>query len=303
MEQTSYKLVVSDLDGTLVNYGSNQISDTTKNAVSSFVEHGGLFTVSTGRSWNQAQEMIKELSITLPVIVQAGAIIVDPVRGKVLRTRPLRRRIVTKLYEISGYISRRNIAVDQFFLGENGVYYTTKVTTDGGNWLLQNREKCQILKNRRLNPRPVIKYLLIGARPEMEQILKILKEIKPKPNIILWPPDQESGDWFLEVFDPLASKGNALYWLVNYLKIGLEEVIAFGDGHNDLDMLQWAGLGVAMEAAPAELLTTADLVIPGPEKDGIARFLNQLVEKGRGKNLKYKGGPPSCSTISILILF
>lgn len=208
MELTSIKLVVSDLDGTLVKYGSNQISETTKNSVVSFTKQGGFFTVSTGRSWNQARELIKELPITIPVIVQSGAIIIDPVRDRVLRTRPLRRKIEAKLGEMTRFINREKIAIDQFCLSETGVYYTTRINTDGGNWLFNNAEKCLVSKKRRLHPHPSIKYFYIGARPEMELISqKIIREIKPTPNIVLWPPRSGKRRLVSGSFRPAGLKG------------------------------------------------------------------------------------------------
>jgi 5-amino-6-(5-phospho-D-ribitylamino)uracil phosphatase len=269
MNLSRYKLVVSDLDGTLVKYGSNSLSETAKTSIDYLRQQGINFTVATGRSWEQTKGIIRELSITVPVIVQAGALIVDPVSEKTLRMQPLRKSIEKKLRKLL----KLAYGVDQFCLDASGTYFTTQVNTAGGDWLV-NSEKCHVADWQTLNFQSIIKHLFIGPEQEMKRLSeKIYLEIKPTPNMILWPPDPECGDWFLEVFDPSSSKGQALSWLARLLRIKLDQVIAFGDGYNDLDMLQRAGLGIAMEKAPDLVLSKADLTIPGPDHDGIPRFL------------------------------
>lgn len=282
MDSSDVKLIISDLDGTLVLYGSNSISNLTKKAVIALQEKGVSFTIATGRSWLQTKSIAAELQITIPVIVQAGAIIIDPVTERVIRRQPLRIGIENKL--------RHHILdlpqVDRFCLGESGTYFANQVNTSGGDWLLKSGEECRISHTDLRGQDSMVKQLFIGPEFQVKQIYEtILQSIRPLPNLILWPPDAVSGDWFLEVFDPLASKGQALKWLTRQLQIRPREIVAFGDGANDLDMLQWAGLGVAMAEASSAVQSQANMVIPGPINDGIAHFLNSTLESGpRVKN-------------------
>ncbi|MGN5734977.1 MULTISPECIES: HAD-IIB family hydrolase [Arthrobacter] len=73
-----------------------------------------------------------------------------------------------------------------------------------------------------------------------------------------------------ELFQAGISKADGVAAAIAYLGITRENTIAFGDGHNDLEMLAFAGLGVAIEGSPAELLTIADATAPPPRKNGIA---------------------------------
>lgn len=79
--------------------------------------------------------------------------------------------------------------------------------------------------------------------------------------------------FFLEFMNKDVTKGRALARICRRLRIGRSEVAAFGDGLNDLEMIQWAGLGVAMGHAPAELREAADVVLDGPPGEAVARFL------------------------------
>lgn len=271
MKLADYKLVVSDLDGTLVKSGTDVISGAAINVINTLKEQGILFTIATGRGWAQSRKIVGELGITLPVILQSGAIVADPVTGKVIQMQPLRRTICDKLTGIHHFSG-----IDRFFLSEDGTYYTMDtVITDGGkSFLARSGELCRIGK-RPDSLRPVVKHLFIGPEKAIQQLKEaIFQKISPRPNMILWPPEEGNEDFFLEVFDPGASKGRAVKWLSGYLRIKRKQVIAFGDGYNDADLLSWAGLGVAMEDAPALVTSQAKMVIPGPEQDGLARFLD-----------------------------
>ncbi|MGE5605021.1 MAG: HAD family hydrolase [Bacteroidota bacterium] len=266
MDFKHFKLAVFDLDGTLVEYGSDQITPATLEAINMLRENNILSTIATGRSWKQTRGLVEKLQIRIPVIVQTGAIIIDPLTGKVLKSQPLRADVERKLH---GIISPS--LVDQFCLSETGIYYTTRISTSGGKWLFGSGEGC-CLVSEDLEQSSAIKHLFIGSEAELRPLAKLVGELKPTPNTILWPPDNKTDDWFLEVFDPLASKGQALVWLAEDLGLPLDEIIAFGDGHNDLDMLETAGFGVAMHGSPQELIEQADLIIPGATEEGIARL-------------------------------
>ena len=276
MNLAKYKLIISDLDGTLVKYGSSSVSETVINSIFSLKKKDIFFTIGTGRSWKQTRDIARKLAVTIPVITQGGAVIIDPGTGNVMHRQPLRSELA---HQLSGILQFTE--VDQFCLGEDGAYFASRVNTRGGNWLVKSGEDCHLLKNNEYGQASIIKYLFIGSEPLLKHLYeKIQKEINPRPNMIMWPPTPDESDWFLEVFDPMASKGQALRWLAKHLKVKLDQIIAFGDGFNDIDMLQHAGLGVAIENAPQIVTSNARLVIPGPEQDGVARFLNDFCYKG-----------------------
>ncbi len=89
--------------------------------------------------------------------------------------------------------------------------------------------------------------------------------------------------FFLEFMNGLVSKGRALAEVCRRLGLEAQDVAAFGDGLNDLDMIEWAGLGVAMEHGPRELIAAADAVAQGPPGEGVARFVEEnLLGPGGG---------------------
>jgi Cof subfamily protein (haloacid dehalogenase superfamily) len=272
MRLSNYKLIISDLDGTLVAYSANEVSPLICSAVRALNRDGFHFTIATGRSWAKTKAIAGKLGVTTPVIVQAGALIIDPATEATLRIQPLRPEIELQLREIL-----QVSGVDQFCLCESGVYYATQITTRGGDWLYNFGEACSLVKEWTHQSPEAIKHLFIGSEVELRHLgRKISEQIYPVPNLTLWPPDDQSSDWFLEVFDPLASKGQALQWLAGRLGVKLSEVVAFGDSSNDLDMLRLAGAGVAITGSASEVLAAANFVTAGPEEEGIVKFLAEM---------------------------
>lgn len=271
MNISEYKLVVSDLDGTLVKSGSSQLSTAIKKTIAVLQAQGVIFTIATGRSWSQTKPIVQELAIQAPVIIQTGAIIIDPLTDQLIKTWPFIPKLAAKIRQIE-----LDPSLDCFCLSQTGTYYTTNVNTDSGIWLLENEQVTQVTNLENIPAlNLLIKKLYVGPEQPLRELAKrIVTNIKPTPNLIYWPPVPEGSDAFLEVFDHSASKGQALKWLTKYFRFKSAQTIAFGDGYNDYDMLQWAGLGVVMENAPSEIIAKVKLKIPGPEQDGIARFLN-----------------------------
>ncbi len=90
-----------------------------------------------------------------------------------------------------------------------------------------------------------------------------------------WGDEHQS---IIELFSPLTDKGRALAHVAETLKIPQERVIAFGDGHNDLELLQYARVGVAMNNAHPDLKAVADIVSPHTNKEhAIVRFLKNII--------------------------
>ena len=117
--------------------------------------------------------------------------------------------------------------------------------------------------------------LVIVAAHEMVEAL--LPEVRERWKGMLYAatslPD------YLEITNPNADKRQALEFVSRRLGLGAADAVAVGDGRNDLPMIEWAGLGVAVEGAPPEVLAAADRVIPRPGAGGIAELVGQLLEE------------------------
>ena len=83
---------------------------------------------------------------------------------------------------------------------------------------------------------------------------------------------------FLEFASPDVTKAAGLQFLAERVGFSPEETVGFGDGENDLELLDWAGYAVAVENADDELKARADWVIPGPDEEGVAQVLEALLD-------------------------
>ncbi len=83
---------------------------------------------------------------------------------------------------------------------------------------------------------------------------------------------------FLELASPEVSKGSGMEFVADRLEFDRERAIAFGDGENDVELLEWAGYGIAVADANARLRAIADWTCPGPSEAGVAAVLEALLE-------------------------
>jgi Cof subfamily protein (haloacid dehalogenase superfamily) len=93
-----------------------------------------------------------------------------------------------------------------------------------------------------------------------------------------------ASDHLLEVMAPKVNKREALTYIASELGISWQEVIAFGDEHNDQGMLLWAGLGIAMANAKSEAKEVADFITASNDEDGVAVVLEAVLDRFRGKH-------------------
>jgi len=120
---------------------------------------------------------------------------------------------------------------------------------------------------------PTTPKLVIVSRPEtLEEILPdVRRRWAGKLNAATSTSD------YLEFTSIESDKASALRFLCDRFGIRQEEVVAVGDGRNDASMIAWAGLGVAVEGSPAEVIAAADRTIPGPGHGGISELAEALL--------------------------
>jgi Cof subfamily protein (haloacid dehalogenase superfamily) len=270
MSQTQFKMIISDLDGTLVRNGSNEISGVLQETVTLLKQQGFIFTIATGRAWFSTRPVVEQLQLDTPVIIHNGAMIFDPVNQEVMTSFPIRSSIERALATI-----QTPPGVDRFYLNIDGTYSFNQVNTVAGKRIAGREESWY--RHGTSPPATTIKHLFTGAEEELKQLMTLILTIRPRPNLVLWPPEPGEPDWYMEVFDPLASKGQGVKILMKLHSIRSRQIVAFGDGYNDRDLLQMAGWGIAIAGSPVATLTKPKFIIPGPEEEGIPRFLTDKV--------------------------
>ena len=262
---TRFKLVAADLDDTLLT-SSLEISARTVKAIEGIRAAGVHFTLATGRMYRSALPYARQLQITEPLITYQGALVKDARSGEVIFYQPvplnLAKTVLQKGYELGVHM---NVYV-------NDALYVDSITEKGiGYANLAGVELNPVGNLVEFLKEDPVKILFIADPELLEQIQPDLEKqhsgelyiTRSKPN-------------YLEFMHPRANKGEALAAVAAAMGVSREDVVAFGDSFNDLTMIHFAGLGVAMGNAWPEVKMQADCVTAGHDDDGVARVLEKL---------------------------
>lgn len=265
----TYKLFVTDLDGTLLN---------TKHALSSRVQHafiqakqqGKFVTFATGRNFASSLPIMQTLPPNVPVILYNGARIETLLPRKTLYAKNLRNEQALQAFALQAQFQ-----IEMLLYLDDDIYVeaTTPATQKFSEAALAPCTPVGDLA-RFLGDRAPIKLLGIGQPEELARFARAYSERVHDAVLVC------SETNYLEILPAGVSKGNALKYLADYLQIPLREIIAVGDNLNDVEMLSEAGLGVAMGNAHPELKKVADHVTDSNDNDGVATLIeNYLLSK------------------------
>lgn len=266
-----YRLIAIDLDDTFLNADS-AISSRNKQAVREAVKRGVMVTVATGRMYRTSIPYVRELELNMdwPMINYHGALIKTTESKEILYHQPIDNGLAATIaedaeakgYHVNAFIEDRLYIEEE---NEFSRYYQSIADVD----LEAVGKLAPFLKKRGENPFKLTIINWDGRIKKIEQ--SILAEYGEKIVAL------QSLPYFLEITDKQATKGQALHWLAQHLGIAREEIIAFGDSYNDLDMIEYAGLGVAVANARPEVLRAADLVTASNTEDGVARVIEEYI--------------------------
>jgi Cof subfamily protein (haloacid dehalogenase superfamily) len=233
-------------------------------------------TLATGRRLSTARAQIAALGITLPVVLQTGAQIVDPTTGQLLYCNPVPRADAAAAVRL--LVAQRL----QPILYENTVrdqhLFIGPPEYDSPALRLYIAERPDLV--RRLGYDDLVQVdapLELAAIDALEALEPAAAQVTSVHCRTLLSYSPRLDAYFLEILHASCSKGDALQRVAQRLGIAMSEVIAVGDNYNDREMLQMAGLGVAMANAEPEILALADHVTASNDEDGIAHLVDQLL--------------------------
>ncbi len=273
-EHPYFRLVAFDLDGTLLPYGEPPRPRVVE-AIRRARERGLIVTLATGRAPSTARPYAHRLGITAPIICFQGGRVVDPESGESLyaRTYPLALARAVLQYAQAMEEELDDGWAPLVYQGDE--MYLTRLWLSEEEYREFFAPRWHVLSSfDELPERPVDKIIFVGdpkkldaLRPRLEERFRGLVEVV------------RSWDIFLEVTALGVTKGNALAWLARHLGIPRERVVAVGDADNDISMLRWAGLAIAMGHAPEEVKAVADVIAPPVEEDGAAWVIEYLLSE------------------------
>lgn len=251
-------LLAFDLDRTVVT-DDGHLPDVIADAIGAARHAGHQVTVLTGRARASAQLFLDRLEVTGPFSVNHGAIVMrDPSTAM--------RRVTLPVHDVHALVSP--------YLHHDVVEFSCMVddmlfVKDPGDprWSWAHARNRAITRFTADFGYAADKVLFAASETTVTVQARVARDL-PHLEQYLW------GDGFLEVIAAGADKGTALEHIATHLGYAREQVVAFGDGLNDVSMLRWAGHAVAVGPHVHELaLAEADERIASPEEGGVAHWL------------------------------
>lgn len=275
-----YKLICIDLDGTLLN-SRLQISEANKAGLRKAYENGVYIVISTGRTYSDAQYYAGLIGVRASIIAANGAYIFDEKRQSPIYQRVLGENLSLKILDICNQYHVSPI----FHTPQKEYYGSTLFVVLWRMFGLKSRIKRKIKGVERryiigyqqwrkviaMEKDYIVKCVIFHINKE--KIRKIRNEFERIKELEV----TSSGLTNIELNYRGTSKGKGVEMLARGYNLAKEEVIAIGDSENDLSMIEYAGLGVAMGNAAEIVKDKADYITDTNEHDGVAKVINEFV--------------------------
>jgi len=224
--------------------------------------------VVTGRMFRSVRPYVQQAGLDEPVICYQGAVVAEPASGLFLLHRPIELALAK---ETIAAVEEAGFGLNCYVDDE---LYVAEVTEWARAYAdFQNLAVEAVGDLRSWLSESPTKLVAVGDPDELDVLQE---ELRTRFNGRLFI--SKSLPYFLEFASPEVSKGSGLAFLAERLGFSAEETVATGDGENDRELLDWAGYAVCVEESHPSLYERANLVIPGPEADGVAQMIESYLD-------------------------
>jgi Cof subfamily protein (haloacid dehalogenase superfamily) len=261
-----YKLIALDVDGTLLN-DDHQLSEQTKRTIRKVNEAGCGIVLCTGRGPASTWPILEELGLQGIMITHNGALTVRSEDSEVLHQYPIGQ---AQLQPLVSYCRERGIHFDLC----TPFHLYVESLEDG---MLETYRKFfvepQLTSDITRVSESAVKFTVSGETTMLDRVEQEWRETG------IYHPFRmiRSGDRFIDIISPEATKGNALKQLAAAWSISREQIVAIGNYFNDVEMIEYAGLGIAMGNSPEGVKQAADAVTGSNNEDGVHSALTRYV--------------------------
>lgn len=268
----TYKILVLDIDGTLTN-SKKDISAKTLEAILKVQEKGIKVVLASGRPTSGMLELAAQLQLDKYqgfILSFNGAKVINCKTDEIVYQKVLPRELIPELYQEAvenqvGFVTyEKNAAVVGTAVDE---YIELEARINKID-IIQPENFCEYIDF------DVNKCLMTGNPSHLEKVLVDMNE-KYSDQLSIY----RSEPFFVEIMPKNIDKAYSLGKLLEYLNMDKEEMIAIGDGFNDLSMIKYAGLGVAMANAQEVVKEVADYITLSNDEDGIVNVIKRFIDK------------------------
>lgn len=263
-----YRLLAIDLDGTLLNPRPQKIiTRRTRLALQKAVEAGIKVVIATGQCQAVLQQICGDLPIRGPQIIENGAQIADIKTGEIYH-----EKLLPAEYVLPVLTALKEAGFHRAYHTRNRVYADNDTPRVRQWYTPPVPPVIEVEDVASLYLEPCIKIVGIGEESRLRaRRPKLMKAFEGQLYVT------QSAFDLLEFLHPEVSKENGLRTIAQDLDIDPTEIVAIGDGHNDIGMIRFAGLGVAMGNAHAEVKDEADHITLSNAEDGVAVVIEEML--------------------------
>lgn len=261
-----YKLVAIDLDDTLLT-DNLEVTPGTKAALEQAMSRGVVVTIATGRMYASAKQTAERIGLEVPLITYQGALIKHAKDGTVLYERYVPADVVAHIFD---YAENHGLHLQ--------AYYNDELIAKHENDKLTAYSKLSNIPYTiepdfaKLADKPFPKLLMIDEPERLDAVMSELKaSLGDRAHITKSKPN------FLEIMHPEGTKGHALKHLADHFGCSMDQTIGIGDSWNDRELLERAGLGVAMGNAVPALKEIADYITHDNNDEGVRHVVEKFV--------------------------
>lgn len=265
-ENPEIKLIVFDLDDTLLD-SQQVISPRTHAAIRQTAQKGIQMMLATGRMHASTVKYAKSLELTMPLITYNGAMVNTFPSGELVFHQPIAPEDASEVmdlcqeqqWHIQTYIQ------DVLYVCEFNRYVKLYVKVTGAEPVIIGKQLYAVKE-------APTKMLIIADPPAIQHIKAYFAARLGKRLYIA-----ESKPNFLEITSPSVNKGAALHSIAERMNIERQYIMAFGNGSNDIEMLRYAGWGIAVGNSPIDVRKAARLITATNDEDGVAKVLEKYI--------------------------
>ncbi|MGO9510527.1 MAG: HAD family hydrolase [Mycobacterium sp.] len=263
-------LIACDVDGTLFDE-DEKVTPRTRDAVRAAVAGGAHFVLATGRPPRWIRPVVEGLGFAPMAVCGNGAVIYDPATDRVLAARTLPIDALAQLAEIAmRVIPGAGLAVERIGKRAHDTATPQFVSSPGYEHAWLNPDNTEVSFQDLLSA-PAIKLLIRkSGAASADMAAELAKHVGSEGDLTY-----STNNGLVEIVPRGSSKATGVAAVAEPLGIADADVVAFGDMPNDVPMLLWAGLGVAMGNAHPDAKAAANEVTATNADDGVAQVLER----------------------------
>lgn len=270
-----YKLICTDMDGTLLN-SVKEISKENLDAIKKAHDKGVKIAICTGRIFTSAKYYGELIGVKAPIIASNGAYIREKDREEVIYKCILEKKDCFELLEIfkKHDLVPHFYTADSIYAGETSYalrFYSRSNKTLPNGFQIKIKEVEDWNEIFNVNELDILKA--VAFDDDIEKIKRAKQEIKSlgKYEVVSSLVNN------FEVMNKNVSKGRAVEMLASYYNLSKDEIITIGDNENDLSMIEYAGLGVAMKNGEEIVKNKAKYITSTNDEDGVKEVIEKFI--------------------------